>query len=279
MSQQTTITILVDNASSNELAHEWGLSIHIATPKSRVLLDFGQTDAFARNARSLGIDLAGVDHAVLSHAHYDHADGMEAFFAANDHALLHLSKRCVQKCWSTSGDTKPPHYIGIRQGLLDQYASRLVAHPADHTIAITEQIHLVSHTLGTAKRPGQTEGMYIRTNEGLVPDDFLHELTLVCKLSNNKIAIFSSCSHAGVANILQEVVTAFPRNKIAAYVGGLHLMHASDEEIERVAQAFSSHGVERIWCGHCTGDLATGMLLQMLPQQVGTLHPGLVIGL
>ena len=110
MNQQTTITILVDNVHARGLVNEWGLSIHIATPRHRVLLDFGQTDAFAQNACSLGIDLASVDHAVLSHAHYDHADGMEAFFAINEHAPLHLSDACAENCWSTSANTKPLHY-------------------------------------------------------------------------------------------------------------------------------------------------------------------------
>lgn len=73
------IKVLMDNISSGELAGEWGLSILIEYEGRKILLDTGASGAFAENAEKMGIDLAEVDFAVLSHAHYDHSDGMEAF--------------------------------------------------------------------------------------------------------------------------------------------------------------------------------------------------------
>ena len=74
------IKVLMDNISSGELAGEWGLSILIEYEGKKILLDTGASGAFAENAEKMGIDLAEVDFAVLSHAHYDHADGMKTFF-------------------------------------------------------------------------------------------------------------------------------------------------------------------------------------------------------
>lgn len=74
------VTVLVDNLRNGPLKGEWGLSFLIEYEKWKILLDTGASGLFARNARRLGIDLGEVDHAVLSHAHYDHSDGMSAFF-------------------------------------------------------------------------------------------------------------------------------------------------------------------------------------------------------
>ena len=76
------ITVLIENLGPDSLACEHGLSLHIQYRGRSILLDMGSSGAFADNARKLGIDLAGVELAVLSHGHYDHADGMRAFFAA-----------------------------------------------------------------------------------------------------------------------------------------------------------------------------------------------------
>ena len=80
--------VLVDNISKDSLAAEWGLSLYIEFREHKILLDAGTTAAFLENASDLDIDLAKVDFGVLSHAHYDHADGLEAFFVANSHAKV-----------------------------------------------------------------------------------------------------------------------------------------------------------------------------------------------
>ena len=280
MDHSVIITVLVDNAEQAGLVSEWGLSLHVQTPYDSVLLDFGQSDAFARNADSLGVNLAGVNHAVLSHAHYDHADGMATFFVRNDRAPLHLSEACDENCWSSKGGTTDLHYIGIADGLLGQYQERILRHPLDGPSAVAPGIWLVPHARPQENATGATTGMYCRVGCCLVPDAFSHELTLVCELPDERgIAVLSSCSHAGIAQILQEVRSAFPNQSIAAFVGGLHLMHASDEDVLGVADTFRAYGVAHIWCGHCTGERAENILRHELPAQVDTLRPGLVIAL
>ena len=280
MGNEVVITVLVDNSEHEGLVSEWGLSLHVQTPQTRVLLDFGQSDAFARNANTLGIDLARVDHAVLSHAHYDHANGMEAFFACNDHAPLHLSEACDENCWSSKGGTTDLHYIGIADGLLKQYERRLVRHALSGPEAVAPGLWLVPHARPQTNDTGATTGMYCRVGCCLIQDAFAHELTLACELpSDGTVVVLSSCSHAGVAQILQEVSSAFPGRRISAFVGGLHLMRASDEDVRHVADAFRMHGVKHIWCGHCTGARAEELLAQELPGRVGILHPGLALTL
>ena len=273
------VTVLVENAPAGDLRHEHGLSLHLRRGDLRLLLDFGQSDAFARNAEALGVDLSAVDLAVLSHAHYDHANGMDVFFAANDHAPLHLSETCAEACWSTKGGTTEPHYIGPTPGLLGQFSQRLVRAPVDGVTTIAPGVHLVPHTTPGLTAAGERAGMLLREGDRWVPDGFAHELTLAVERADGSLALFSSCSHAGLPSIVREAQAAFPRVPITAYVGGLHLVHAADDEVLQVAQVVRRAGITQLWTGHCTGDRALGLLQAELSCVVRRLAPGVTFEL
>ena len=99
------ITSLLENTTTNEqFKVEHGLSLFIETENCKILFDMGQTDLFAENARTLGIDLAEVDSAVLSHGHYDHGGGLAKFLEINDHAPVYISEKVFQ-----------PHYNGTEK--------------------------------------------------------------------------------------------------------------------------------------------------------------------
>ena len=278
MTDKLVATVLVENSPSEGLLGEHGLSVHLAYADQRILLDFGQSDAFARNADALGIDLAQVDVAVLSHAHYDHADGMEVFFERNDHAALHLSEACKENCWSTKGGTTEAHYIGIKQGLLARFDKRLSPVPTNRMTTIAPGVHLVPHTTPDLEATGAAAGMLLHEGDTWHPDDFAHELSLVIELGESPdapLAVFNSCSHAGLPVIVNEVREAFPGRSIAAYVGGLHLVHSGDDVILSVAHAISEANIGRLYTGHCTGAHAIELLSQQLPGRVAPLRSSL----
>ena len=68
------VTTLIDNRPAPQLTAEWGLAFWIEYQDKHILLDTGGGENFARNAAALGIYLSRADFAVLSHAHWDHAD-------------------------------------------------------------------------------------------------------------------------------------------------------------------------------------------------------------
>lgn len=73
-------TVLADNIGEGPLAGEWGLSIYIEYENKKILLDTGASALFTENAKAMDIPLENIDFGILSHAHYDHANGMEYFF-------------------------------------------------------------------------------------------------------------------------------------------------------------------------------------------------------
>ena len=83
-------TLLENGACGAELGSAHGLSLYIETPKHKILFDMGPDEQFLSNAEKLGVDLKAVDLAILSHGHYDHGGGLEAFCKLNDTAKIYL---------------------------------------------------------------------------------------------------------------------------------------------------------------------------------------------
>lgn len=267
-------TVLVDNIPQNGLCGEWGLSIYIEHDGHRYLLDTGASELFAKNADALGIDLGAVEYGVLSHAHYDHADGMGAFFARNSAAKFYLRRAAGENCYS--GTRLLSKYIGIHKGFLAQYAGRIEY--VDGCRPLAEGAWLLGHTTPGLAALGKKAHMYIGRGLRARADDFSHEQSLVLKLSDG-LAVFSSCSHGGVENILREVSAAFPGQPVRALVGGFHLFLTPAEEVRSLAKRLKAAGVRTIVTGHCTGDKAYELLKQELGDGIRQMHSGLVLEL
>ena len=262
-------TVLVDNIGNENTAGEWGLSFFIEYGGRKVLLDAGASGLFAENAQKLGISLAETDYAVLSHAHYDHADGLEAFFEANDHAPVYLRAGSEENCFKQEGPGYK--YIGIREGFLEEYADRLQYVEGD--FSPSEGVYLIPHKTKGLEKLGEKAHMYREWEGVFSPDTFAHEQSLVFDTSQGMV-IFNSCSHGGADNIIREVGETFPDKKIYALFGGLHLHASADEDVLALAKRIRQTGIRKIYTGHCTGDHA----LELLKQELGDVVEGICSG-
>ena len=266
------ITVLTDNIESNGLTGEWGLSFYIEYHGRKLLLDAGQSGVFAENAEKLGLSLADVDFAVLSHAHYDHADGMSVFLDRNSRAKLYLQESCRENCYRVKeGRMK---YIGIRKGMLEKYRDRLVRVRGDHRLY--EGIRLIVHHTPGLEEAGRREKMFLKQDDGWVTDCFAHEQSLVLECPEG-IVIFSSCSHGGADNIIREIAAKYPGRRVLAMIGGFHLHNKDDAYIRIFAEKLRRTGVEQIYTGHCTGDNGFRILSGELGGMVHQLYAGLEI--
>lgn len=262
--KQMRVQVIVDNCGTEELSGEWGLSIYIEYNEKKILLDAGASDLFVDNAKSLGIDLSCVDYAVLSHAHYDHANGMERFFAENTHAPLYVRESCAPNCYHAR--KLFPEYIGIPKGITKKYPDRIVYATGDYELS--KGVRLIGHKTKDLSLIGKREKMYQRIGIRFIPDDFSHEQSLVFETEKG-LVIFNSCSHGGAANIITEVADSYPGQAVYALIGGLHLYNKSDEEIKSFAQKVKQTGIRRVYTGHCTGNHALEILRSELGECVG----------
>ena len=265
-------TVVVDNISKGNISGEWGLCINIEYGKKNILLDTGASGLFLENAKRLGVNIQNTDYAILSHAHYDHADGMKYFFKINDKAKFYLRYGCKENCYMKKWIFHK--YIGIPKNVLNEYNERIVYVKGDYTLF--PGVSLIPHKTDRLSEIGKKNMMYIRSEKGWKPDDFSHEQSLVFETSSG-IVIFNSCSHAGADNIINEVAATYPGKKIKALVGGFHIYNKSKTEIRELARRIRMTGVEAIYTGHCTGKRSFDILQEELGEMVHQLYVGLVI--
>lgn len=100
------ITCLTENTSiCDEIGYEHGLSLYIETEEHNILFDMGQSDLFFQNAEKLGVDIAAVDIAILSHGHYDHGGGLAKFLEVNSLAPIYISRYAFEPYYNGTENT------------------------------------------------------------------------------------------------------------------------------------------------------------------------------
>ena len=267
--------VLIDNITKNDLISEWGLAFYIEYDGHKFLLDTGASGNFAENAKSLGIDLGEINYAVLSHAHYDHADGMPTFFGKNETAKFYLRKGAGENCYGKKNFFQYK-YNGIVPGTLDTYENRIEYVEGDYEI--TKGVYLIPHKTRGLERIAKKVHLYVKENGKMFADDFAHEQSLVFDTPKG-LVVFNSCSHGGADNIITEIIATFPDKEICAYIGGLHLYKSPEEDVRALAKRTKETGIKRIITGHCTGDEAFVILKEELGEIVEQMYTGMKIEL
>ncbi len=219
----------------------------------------GQTDAFLKNAGKMGVDLAKIDMAVLSHGHYDHGGGLGAFLQVNGHAPIYVHKRAFE-----------PHYHGAQKYI---GGSPLLYRGTPGCMKPTGWClwGMVSRYMAVRWAPAgisvEPYGLSRMENGQLVPDDFAHEQYLKLE-ENGRSVVISGCSHRGILNIMDWLHPD-------TLIGGFHFVKLNPERksdaavLDEAARELTAHHAV-YYTGHCTGTQAFSYLQARMPS--GCLH-------
>ena len=277
------IQVLIDNIASccgsRKLFGEWGLSVYVEFEGKRYLLDTGASHLFAKNAGVMGVDLSKVDIGILSHAHFDHSDGMARFFALNKNAPFYLRKGAGENCYHTHkliGRFAYHEYIGIHKGFLKRFADRIRFAEGDMQIA--PNVYLVPHKTPGLEAIGERAHLSVKENGKYRYDSFDHEQSLVFDTPKG-LFVMNSCSHGGADNIVKEIEATFPDKNIYAILGGFHLFRYKDEVVRAFAERLRELDVQKIYTGHCTGNRAFEILHEVLGDRAEQMRCGMTIEL
>ena len=221
------ITALVENTSADpRLGAEHGLSLYIETGAHHILFDMGQTALYAANARALGVDLAGVDLAVLSHGHYDHGGGLAHFLAANPGAPVYLSRYAFE-----------PHYHGSTKniGLEPALAQNLRLRFTGETTPLGDGLTLYACNARPRRHDLGSFGLTTVRDGAFVAEDFRHEQYLLIEQAGKRVLI-SGCFHKGILDLVEWF-------RPDVLVGGFHFSTLPlDETLAGYARALDRSG-------------------------------------
>ena len=256
------LTVLTENTvSCDGLTPEHGVSFYIETPHHRILFDMGQSDLFVRHAQQLGVDLAAVDVAVLSHGHYDHGGGLSYFLQQNDRARIFVNAHAFE-----------PHYRADGSDIgLDP---RLQTHP--RVIPVRDQLELDGELslCSCNDRPCfhgiDTAGLCMAH---MAPEDFRHEQYLQIHDAGRRILV-SGCSHKGILNIVEWFTPD-------VLVGGMHLNKyattgAESAALAQIARQLAATTTRYYTC-HCTGLAQYAFLQTHLGEKISYLAAGATV--
>ena len=111
------IVVLLENTTeSSKLKCKHGLSLYAETEKHKILFDMGPNELFLKNAEALGVNIADIDIAVISHGHVDHCGGLKYFLEKNRKAKIYIRPQALEAhCVKVLGI---PFYAGIDRALL-----------------------------------------------------------------------------------------------------------------------------------------------------------------
>jgi 7,8-dihydropterin-6-yl-methyl-4-(beta-D-ribofuranosyl)aminobenzene 5'-phosphate synthase len=269
-----TISILADNAvERGRFTGEHGFSAHIAVDGEKILFDTGQGMVFRRNAALLGVDLDSVQKVILSHGHYDHGDGIPSLTFAKvqkPHIYLHPS---VFSRRFAKDDTGGYREIGIswsRQSLTVRGAALVES-------AVPQFIYDGVAVSGTIPRTTDFENpggpFYMMENNAYIADEILDDQALYIKTPAGLI-VLTGCAHSGIINTVLYGQRLMQEERIAAVIGGTHLIHAPADRLRKTVQCLRELCVGKVCAGHCTGFDGTCFLMQELGERFERITAG-----
>jgi len=232
---------------ASDMQKDWGYAALIEYGGKRILFDTGNNpDILAQNAKAKRIDLSKLDFVVMSHRHGDHMGGMAYLLSVNPKVKMYAPKEgfgiygaqlpsaFYRKDASLPPEQryyegKPPEVMRFGSAWPDATFELI-----DQNTEIAPGIHLIALV---SDKPGTLE---------------LRELSLAIDTSDGVVLVVG-CSHPGIDKVTEAAAKINQRIHLVA--GGLHLVVAKDDEIEKIVTVLrDKYKVAYIAPGHCTGE-------------------------
>jgi 7,8-dihydropterin-6-yl-methyl-4-(beta-D-ribofuranosyl)aminobenzene 5'-phosphate synthase len=143
------------------------------------------------------------------------------------------------------------------------------------TAARTE---IAAGVLVTGSIPRRTEfedtgGAFFLDEACAHPDLLQDDQALLIETVSGWVVI-TGCGHSGAVNTLNYAAELTGARSIYGFLGGMHLLDASEQRIGATARAFRERDLRLLVPCHCTGFAATGIFQRELGAKVAALRAG-----
>jgi len=248
---KVSITILVENSTpAPGFQGEYGFAALVAVDEKKILFDTGSADALLKNAAMGGIDLAQINDLVISHGHFDHTGAIIPFLQTGKNKRIYGHSKIFVPRYVVREEFKKEIGISFKQQEITSNGAEFII-----TDEFTE-IHPGVFVTGDIPRISDYEDVggsfWVDDGDKLVPDDITDDMSMVINHPEGLI-IISGCAHAGIINTIEYARMKTGQNKVLAFIGGTHLMMASEQRMTKTVAALRDYDVHKIIACHCTG--------------------------
>jgi 7,8-dihydropterin-6-yl-methyl-4-(beta-D-ribofuranosyl)aminobenzene 5'-phosphate synthase len=230
--------------------------------RHKLLFDAGpEGDILLRNCRSLGVALNDVEEIAISHGHWDHMGALpsavqEITRDSQRQVPCHVNPGMFieRGAQLTDGRIVPFENVPSAEQL-SRHGAHIVSDEKPRTL-LNDFFYLSGEIPRITSFEKGRQDHLCRSGEDQPwsPDPFLmDERYLAAELRNKGMIVFSSCSHAGIINVLHDVRANFPDKPIFGVFGGFHLVGSLEKIIPDTIEGLKTFKPRQIIPGHCTG--------------------------
>lgn len=208
---------------------------------------------------------------ILSHGHADHHGGLEGIFKRvgrrNMPLVLHPDVWRERRIVFPTGQElrmPPPSHVDLDREGVDIIEERGPSLLLDDTVLVTGQVERETDF----EKGFPLQQARAGDGHGWEPDTWIwDDQAVVFSLKDKGLVVLSSCSHAGVINVLRHAQRLTGTGTVYAFVGGLHLTGGLFESIiSRTVAELLAIGPAIIVPGHCTGWKAVHEVAHQMPR-------------
>jgi 7,8-dihydropterin-6-yl-methyl-4-(beta-D-ribofuranosyl)aminobenzene 5'-phosphate synthase len=238
----------------------------------RALFDFGFSETGAlQNARTLGVDLAGVSALVLSHGHSDHHGGLPA-------VLRHIGRKGIElvvhpAAFRCSRYLKVSEERMIRlttpdRERLEREGAKIVEAERPRLLLDGRLLFLGGIPRQSAFEKGLARARYRDEAGREMFDPVEDDSAVVAHVRGRGLVVLSGCAHAGIVNTVAYAREVTGVDRIFAIMGGFHLTGPdAADAVEPTIEALREFAPRHVVPTHCTGFKSIARIEQAMPEQ------------